>query len=434
MTSTWGRALALLGALSVMGCGVPLRTPPAPFHFDVAIYGGDIAGYAAARTIASLRPASRILLIVPQDRLGDEATGSGTTAWQGELTGGGAYGDEVIRLMGRFYDPWALMNLMERRLSAWPGITVWKMRDISQAPIRNNRIIELRVERIINGADGKRTWSELEIFPAIVRARIYLDASVSLRLRNFNSPMPPSIDPPFSGAYGAYLTGFDPDAASRSGRFLVERDRDGQRRFVLREPFASRTAPLPLAGHRIDLSNLVLTEVRPRVWALTGPQIRGLSLWAEERFAGRRDGAVDMDVAWQALRAAVTTTPYQDALGELPGLRRFRYLELPPYVLPYADPQFRVRTMADRLTVANAPVNVIGIGGPLHRAPSMEQFARGTIGGIAASQLLKSSADRWPARLADVTELEEISQTFGLAIDVEARSSPRPAAPRTRAG
>src|SRR5690349_10387148 len=70
-------------ALPLSAVAVPdaARAVAPPAAYDVLVYGGSFAGFAAIRTLKRAQPEARVLWVVPQDRLGEIGTVGGQCFW-----------------------------------------------------------------------------------------------------------------------------------------------------------------------------------------------------------------------------------------------------------------------------------------------------------------------------------------------------------------
>lgn len=351
------RLLALVALLALTGCYARTPRPPnPPLDFDVLLYGGGVASYAFARSLAVWAPEVRVLIVVPEDRLGEEATCGARSTWVG-VPSQDEIGRSLAALGAPHYDPIRMADAMRRTLEALPGVVVWRMRDVESLHKRDGRIVAVEIARMRNGHDTVSRYSGPESPRATVRARVFVDLSRFGRL------------------------------ASRAGAPEAQPVRL-EYGFFVSHVEASGTFEVGAGRVRID-------RVRAGVSAVLGPTMDGVHPARLYRDARPNGPPFGPDDALVFLRTEVTMTAFQDAFGALPGCARFRIVELPP-MATRADAPAPVEGLGEMWSAmrsAGGASNLVWARGPAP-SPNAWEVRVGCVAAAMALELLPGEARR----------------------------------------
>lgn len=248
--SVWGLGigLGLVALLALLSFDGPrswvqrlLRSAEASeplIQYDVVIYGGSFSGYAAARSLHRQNPGLRLLMVVPQRKLGEIGTVAAQNFW--DLRGyrkdwiAGTF-DELFEFQNRGYDPDAMATFMEETLRFNPLFEVKYQTDLVSSTVQEGEVREVAIRALSRADTGEESWDPLA--PTIrVQARVFIDASYNARLLRLSG---------FLGVTGRddyaqsteqqavtlmfEVEGLDFEAATKSGDFEWAFDKDGSR-------------------------------------------------------------------------------------------------------------------------------------------------------------------------------------------------------------
>lgn len=195
---------------------------------EVLIYGGSFSGVAAARAILHERPETRILIVVPQSRLGEIGTVAAQNYWDArerpETYVRGTF-KVLFDRFGRGYAPEEMAGFLASLLASHPTIHIRYDSDIAGIRATGGRIESV----------GIQAFSPDEPI-ATVTAKLWIDASFNgrlLRLAQFTGVTGRNDFTDETRQQAATLmfriTGLDVERAVASKRWKARRDKDGTR-------------------------------------------------------------------------------------------------------------------------------------------------------------------------------------------------------------
>jgi len=168
------------------GTGWPLAAPVE--RADIVVYGGGLAGCAAAWKAALTAPQSRVVMVIPypERKYGGLATVGGQNFWDlrywsrdGSLAQAGSFAS-WFGVLGPFYSPDDLALMIAGDLGSLPNlITYWSM-DISAVYRDGQGLIKaVALQSLKREASGEVAWSDGRL---VIAASIFIDASEDGRL------------------------------------------------------------------------------------------------------------------------------------------------------------------------------------------------------------------------------------------------------------
>ncbi|WP_216363910.1 MULTISPECIES: FAD-dependent oxidoreductase [unclassified Neomoorella] len=177
--------------LSLSGTGIrpegwPLAAPAV--RADIVVYGGGLAGCAAAWKAAATAPDRTVVLVVPypEHEYGGLATVGGQNFWDvrywardGRLAQGGSFA-HWFKAVGPFYRTADLSAQIAADLGRLPNLhTYWAMDITAIQKDRRGRLKTLALRELQRDAAGTVIWGEERL---ILAATIFVDASEDGRL------------------------------------------------------------------------------------------------------------------------------------------------------------------------------------------------------------------------------------------------------------
>ncbi len=171
--------------------GWPLVAPAA--RADIAVYGGGLAGCAAAWKAAATAPDKQVVLVVPypEGEYGGLATVGGQNFWDlrywnrdGRLAQGGSFA-HWLAATGPFYRPADLAAQIAADLGRLPNLqTYWAMDITALQKDRRGRLRALALRDLQRDAAGSVVWGRGR---RILTASIFVDASEDGRLSRLSA-------------------------------------------------------------------------------------------------------------------------------------------------------------------------------------------------------------------------------------------------------
>lgn len=151
---------------------------------DVLIYGGSFSAIAAVQALHHAAPEAKIVLIVPQDRLGEIGTVGAQNYWDARQHPDTYAKGTFKTLFDRFgpgYDPREMANHLSQRIAGLGNLTIHFGYDISGIDHAKGLIERVKIRKLERTTEGFSCFSTHE--PEIVfTSRIYIDASFNGRL------------------------------------------------------------------------------------------------------------------------------------------------------------------------------------------------------------------------------------------------------------
>ncbi len=345
-------------------------------HYDIVIYGGSFSGYAAARAIHRENPGMRLLMIVPQRRLGEIGTVAAQNFW--DLRGyrkdwiAGTF-NELFEFQNRGYDPDAMAAFMEENLRFNPLFEVKYQTDIVGSTVQEGEVREIAIRSLVRAPTGEETWDTLA--PTIrVQARVFIDASYTARLLRLSG---------FLGVTGRddyarsteqqavtlmfEVEGLDFVAASKSGDFEWGIDKDGSRLLWGGKPNTHPVTWRFNATHKAEfrIKPMNIAEGAKDRWWINTILMYGVDATKELKDEGTyrypRSELMSVDEGYTKARKMVESDEFLAALRDFPGFSSVRisrvadmlYIRESAHSSLYPNPgYFGFAVRADHLTRA----------------------------------------------------------------------------------
>lgn len=153
-------------------------------HYDVVIYGGSFSAFSTIRTLMTNNPDFKVLMIVPQNRLGEIGTVAAQNFWDimppVSRYAGGTF-KELYNLYGQGYDPDRMSAYLGKQVRKYKNIEIMLLSDISNVKTDNSLIKNIEIKKLIQNENGFYKFDNQKE-PILASAGVYIDASYNGRL------------------------------------------------------------------------------------------------------------------------------------------------------------------------------------------------------------------------------------------------------------
>ncbi|MGE5329778.1 MAG: FAD-dependent oxidoreductase [Deltaproteobacteria bacterium] len=205
--------------------------------YDIIIYGGSFSAFAAIKTITNQNPGLKVLMVVPQDKLGEIGTSAAQNFWD-IMSGSRDYAKGTFKTLfnkfGQGYDPEEMAQYLMNETKKYKNLEIAFEHDVSDVITENSLIKEITVNKIQKNDKGFYVFQKDNAF--LAKAKVFIDASCTgrlLRLGGFTGITGRNDYTPETRQQAVTLMfkikGIDVDKMIKTKKWRAYADKDGTR-------------------------------------------------------------------------------------------------------------------------------------------------------------------------------------------------------------